>query len=65
MKSGKTSVALACMLCTVAAFAGALGEPAWVWTFCDCMNGMTALPNLYALLRLHPGAKKPHGESDV
>ena len=32
------------------AFAGALGEPAWVWTFCDCANGMTALPNLYALL---------------
>lgn len=37
----------------LAAFAGALGEPAWIWTFCDCMNGMTALPNLYALLRLH------------
>ena len=36
------------------AFAGALGEPQWIWTFCDCANGMTALPNLYALLRLKP-----------
>ena len=36
----------------LAAFAGALGEPVWIWTFCDCANGMTALPNLYALLRL-------------
>jgi AGCS family alanine or glycine:cation symporter len=36
----------------LAAFAGALGNPAWVWTLCDCTNGMMALPNLYALLRL-------------
>ncbi|MBR5722483.1 MAG: sodium:alanine symporter family protein [Oscillospiraceae bacterium] len=50
----------------LAAFAGALGEPAWIWTFCDCMNGMTALPNLYALLRLHsvPAETQPHSESD-
>ena len=50
----------------LAAFAGALGEPAWIWTFCDCMNGMTALPNLYALLRLRPvlTEKQPHTESD-
>lgn len=50
----------------LAAFAGALGEPVWIWTFCDCANGMTALPNLYALLRLHfvPAAKQPRTESD-
>ena len=42
----------------LAAFAGALGEPAWIWAFCDCMNGMTALPNLYALLRLRTENRK-------
>ncbi len=36
----------------VAAFAGALGSPEWIWAFCDCCNGMMALPNLYCLLRL-------------
>jgi Na+/alanine symporter len=36
----------------LAAFAGALGSPEWIWAFCDCANGMMALPNLYALLRL-------------
>ena len=36
----------------LAAFAGALWNPAWIWTLCDCANGMMALPNLYALLRL-------------
>ncbi len=34
------------------AFAGALGSPALIWTFCDCCNGMMALPNLWGLLRL-------------
>ncbi len=42
----------------LAAFAGALGEPDWVWTFCDCVNGVMALPNLYALLRLNPQKQK-------
>ena len=36
----------------IAAFAGALGSPEWIWAFCDCCNGMMALPNLYGLLRL-------------
>ncbi len=34
------------------AFAGALGSPAWIWAFCDCCNGMMALPNLYGLMIL-------------
>ena len=38
----------------LAAFAGALGDPAWIWSFCDCANGLMALPNLFALLRLDP-----------
>lgn len=36
----------------VAAFAGTLGSPEWIWAFCDCCNGMMALPNLYGILRL-------------
>ena len=42
-------VFLACYV--LAAFAGALGKPEWLWTFCDCCNGMMALPNLFGLLR--------------
>ncbi len=38
----------------LAAFAGALGNPAWLWTLCDCCNGCMALPNLYAMLVLLP-----------
>lgn len=34
------------------AFAGALGDPGWVFAFCDCCNGLMALPNLCALLVL-------------
>ncbi|MBR4201346.1 MAG: sodium:alanine symporter family protein [Oscillospiraceae bacterium] len=39
-------------LYVLAAFAGALGSPEWIWAFCDCCNGLMALPNLYAMLRL-------------
>ena len=39
-------------LYVLAAFAGALGSPEWIWALCDCCNGMMALPNLYAMLRL-------------
>lgn len=42
----------------VAAFAGALGSPEWIWAFCDCANAMMALPNLYALLKLGVYCKK-------
>lgn len=34
------------------AFAGAFGSPEWIWAFSDCCNGIMALPNLYAILRL-------------
>ena len=37
-----------------AGFAGAFGSPEWVWAFSDCCNGLMALPNLYAMLRLLP-----------
>lgn len=38
----------------LAAFAGALGEPQWLWALCDLMNGCMALPNLCAMLLLAP-----------
>ena len=39
--------------CLLAAFAGALGSPAWLWCFCDLCNGCMALPNLYGMFRLN------------
>lgn len=44
--------------CIAAAFSGALGNPAWIWTFCDLCNGCMAIPNLTALLILHPNPEK-------
>ena len=45
-------------LCVLAAMTGALGSPAWLWAFCDLCNGCMALPNLCALLMLHPGGSR-------
>lgn len=42
-----------------AGFAGAFGSPEWVWAFSDCCNGLMALPNLYAMLRLLPSEPVP------
>ncbi len=36
----------------VVCFAGALGSPAWIWQFCDCCNGLMAIPNLWGICRL-------------
>ena len=46
----------------LAAFAGAHGNPAWLWMLCDCCNGCMALPNLFAMLYLSPTIKQspPH-----
>ena len=48
--NGAVSVYLAMyiLLC----FAGALGSPDWIWQFCDCCNGLMALPNLWGMCRL-------------
>ena len=43
----------------LAAFAGALGEPLWLWTLCDLCNGCMALPNLWAMLMLSPTVTAP------
>ena len=51
---GKGSKPFYTACCLVAAFAGAHGNPAWLWAFCDLCNGCMALPNLYALLLLRP-----------
>lgn len=53
---GKRAAACFPFAYLLAAFAGALWNPAWIWTLCDCANGMMALPNLYALLRLSGSA---------
>ena len=49
---GSSADSIYMMLCIIAAFAGALGEPALLWSFCDLCNGCMALPNLLGLLRL-------------
>lgn len=46
----------------LAAFAGSLGDPAWLWALCDLCNGCMALPNLYALLYF--GIQKPPYHAD-
>lgn len=43
----------------LAAFAGALGEPLWLWTLCDLCNGCMALPNLWAMLTLSQTVTAP------
>ena len=51
------------MGCILSAFGGALGSPDWIWTLCDLCNGCMALPNLAALLLLHPKQSKHLTES--
>ena len=55
---GERSKPVFMMCCILAAFSGALGSPEWIWTFCDLCNGCMALPNLAALLLLHPKQSK-------
>lgn len=48
--SGAESVFLAGYI--LLSFAAAMGSPDWIWQFCDCCNGLMALPNLWGMCRL-------------
>lgn len=51
--TGNQHAAVFSALYILLAFAGAHGNPAWIWLFCDCCNGLMALPNLLGLLSLY------------
>ena len=57
---GRSVRSIYCAWYILLGFAGAVGGFVWIWPFSDLCNGLMALPNLYALVRLLPRCiKKP------